>query len=271
MGVVPVSLYTASWTGWFLGDKNAYHHDDYVRPGQNTLQHAIAVLHGWWKYHQEAFTFHRTLYTFHPYASRPVSWLFQGRPVAYYYTSPTKGQNGCTANTCAREVLGVGTTAIWLPAIAALVICVWWSIARRDWRASGIVVAFAASWVTWLPFAAYFPGTGSRPRTSFMFYALPCVPFMILAIVLVLGFVLGPPDASPTRRTLGRLSRRRLRPAGCGRLLVPLPDPRRRLDLREQLAAPDPLAQLDLTGPTGPRRRPVRGRCRSPRTAPAQR
>jgi dolichyl-phosphate-mannose--protein O-mannosyl transferase len=204
MGVVPVLVYIASWTGWFLGDKaKSFDHDHYVRPGQNTLQHALAVLHGWWKYHEDAFTFHRTLYSYHPYASRPVSWLFQARPVAYYYTSPTKGQNGCTANTCAREVLGVGTTAIWLPAIVALVICVWWSVARRDWRASAIVVAFAASWATWLPFAAYFPGTGSRPRTSFMFYALPCVPFMVLAVVLVLGYALGPPDASPTRRTWG--------------------------------------------------------------------
>ena len=80
---------------------------------------------------------------------------------------------------------------------------IWWSVARRDWRASAVIVGFAASFATWLPFAAYFPGTGSRPRTSFMFYALPCVPFMVLAIVLCLGMVLGPPNANPRRRTWG--------------------------------------------------------------------
>jgi dolichyl-phosphate-mannose--protein O-mannosyl transferase len=89
------------------------------------------------------------------------------------------------------------------PAVIALVVMIWWSVARRDWRASAIIVGFAASWVPWLPFAAYFPGTGSRPRTSFQFYALPCVPFMVLAIVLVLGVVLGRPDASPNRRIWG--------------------------------------------------------------------
>jgi dolichyl-phosphate-mannose--protein O-mannosyl transferase len=203
MGVVPVAVYTLSWTGWFVNSKYAYHHNDFVKPGQNFLAHALAVLHGWIKYHQDAFDFHRTLYSFHPYASRPISWLFQGRPVAYYYTSPTRGQNGCGYDKCAREVLGVGTSAIWFPAIIALVVMLWWSIARRDWRASGIIVGFAASWVTWLPFAAYFPGTGSKPRTSFMFYALPCVPFMVLAIVMCLGMVLGCPDASPRRRTWG--------------------------------------------------------------------
>jgi dolichyl-phosphate-mannose--protein O-mannosyl transferase len=36
-----------------------------------------------------------------------------------------------------------------------------------------------------------------------MFYALPAVPFMVLAIVMCLGLVLGPPDASPRRRTWG--------------------------------------------------------------------
>jgi dolichyl-phosphate-mannose-protein mannosyltransferase len=204
MGVVPLAVYTVSWTGWFINSgKYAYLHDQYVKKGQGTFAHAIAVLHGWLTYHQNAFDFHRKLYSFHPYASRPISWLFQGRPVAYYYTSPTKGQDGCDYSKCAREVLGVGTTAIWYPAILALVVMLWWSIAKRDWRASGIMVCFAAAWASWLPFAAYFPGTGSRPRTSFTFYALTSVPFMILAVVMVLGTVLGRPDSSPTRRTWG--------------------------------------------------------------------
>ena len=204
MGVVPVAVYTASWTGWFINGKNtAYLHDKYVKPGQGWLTHAFAVVHAWADYHEGAFTFHRTLYSPHPYASRPIGWLFESRPVAYYYAGPSRGQEGCHYDKCAREVLGAGTPAIWYPAIIALVVMIWWSVARRDWRASGIVVGFAASFATWLPFAAYFPGTGSRPRTSFMFYALPCVPFMVLAIVMCLGMVLGPPGASPRRRTWG--------------------------------------------------------------------
>ncbi len=204
MGVVPVLVYTSTWAGWFLSDgKHAYQHDRYVHAGQGTVGHVLAVLHGWVRYHIDAFNFHRTLYSPHPYASRPLSWLVQARPVAYFYSSPTRGQNGCGYDKCAREILGVGTSAIWFPAIIAMLVMIWWSVARRDWRASGIVVGFIATWVTWLPFAGYFPGTGSRPRTSFMFYALPIVPFMVLAIVLCLGAMLGRPDASPTRRTIG--------------------------------------------------------------------
>src|SRR3954451_11996831 len=112
MGLVPVMVYTSTWAGWFLSDgKHAYQHDRYVTAGQGTIAHTLAVIRGWISYHIDAFNFHRTLYSGHPYASRPVSWLFQGRPVAYFYTSPTKGQDGCTYSTCAREVLGVGTTA----------------------------------------------------------------------------------------------------------------------------------------------------------------
>ena len=247
MGVVPVAVYTASWTGWFVNNASrSYLHDLYVKPGQGFFAHTAAVLHGWITYHKDAFNFHRTLYSYHPYASRPISWLFQGRPVAYFYSSPTKGQDGCGYDRCAREVLGVGTSAIWFPAIIALVVMIWWSIAKRDWRASGIIVAFATSWVSWLPFAAYFPGTGSRPRTSFAFYALPCVPFMVLAIVLCLGAVIGRPDASPTRRTWGAAA------AGSYLLLVVVdfwflyPILAGRRDLGAGLAAPDPVAQLDL-------------------------
>ncbi|MDX6208817.1 MAG: dolichyl-phosphate-mannose-protein mannosyltransferase [Frankiales bacterium] len=203
MGVVPVALYTATWTGWFLAGSKAYEHDDFVKPGQDTWQHTIAVLHGWIHYHEDAFKFARTLYTYHPWASRPISWLFLSRPVLYYSTGPKAGQQGCQSGTCVRQVLGTGTPAIWLPGVIALVVITWWAVARRDWRASGIAVGFATTFLPWLPFAAYIPGTGSKSRTMFMFYELAGLPFVVLAITLCLGFVLGPPGAALRRRMLG--------------------------------------------------------------------
>ncbi|BEP12373.1 phospholipid carrier-dependent glycosyltransferase [Acidothermaceae bacterium B102] len=203
MGVVPVAVYTASWTGWFLAGHRAYEHDTYVKPGQSTLQHVVAVLHGWVHYHEDAFKFARTLYTPHPFSSRPVSWLFLSRPVLYYSTGPKTGTQGCKAASCVRQVIGTGTPMIWLPGVLALIVICWWSVARRDWRASAIVVGFASTWVPWLPFAAYFPGTGSKSRTMFFFYELAGLPFVVLAITLCLGFVLGPPSASFRRRATG--------------------------------------------------------------------
>ncbi|MEU0521862.1 phospholipid carrier-dependent glycosyltransferase, partial [Streptosporangium sp. NPDC006007] len=40
-------------------------------------------------------------------------------------------------------------------------------------------------------------------RTMFMFYAVAMVPFMILAIVLAAGLIIGPADATLRRRITG--------------------------------------------------------------------
>ena len=204
MGVVPVVLYTATWAGWFLSDdKHAYERGDFVKPGQSTFERAWAVFHGWIKYHEDAFKFARTLYSYHPWESRPVSWLFLTRPVLYYSTSPTAPNQGCSSGTCVRQVIGTGTPAIWLPGVIALIVIAWWAVARRDWRASAIAVGFATTFAPWLPFAAYIPGTGDKSRTMFLFYELAGLPFVVLAITLCLGFVLGPPGATQRRRMIG--------------------------------------------------------------------
>jgi len=132
-----------------------------------------------------------------------VSWLFLSRPVLYYSTGPKRGQNGCHADSCVRQVVGTGTPMIWLPGLVALAVIVWWSIARRDWRASAVALGFFASFAPWLPFAAYIPGTGSKSRTMFMFYELAGVPFIVLALTLCIGYALGPPGAALRRRLLG--------------------------------------------------------------------
>jgi dolichyl-phosphate-mannose--protein O-mannosyl transferase len=161
------------------------------------------VFDGWIHYHEDAFKFARTLYSYHPWASRPVSWLFLTRPVLYYSTGPKRGDQGCDAATCVRQVVGTGTPMIWLPGIIALVVITWWSIARRDWRASAIAVGFFATFLPWMPFAAYFPGTGAKSRTMFMFYELQGVPFIVLALTMCIGFALGPPGAALRRRLVG--------------------------------------------------------------------
>ena len=205
MGVVPVAVYTASWTGWFLAGNQR------VRARQVRQARASRRCSTWWPcctggcdYHEDAFKFARTLYTPHPFASRPVSWLFLSRPVPLLLDGPKTGTPGAARRRRASaQVIGTGTPMIWLPGVLALIVICWWSVARRDWRASAIIVGFASTWVPWLPFAAYFPGTGSKSRTMFFFYELAGLPFVVLAITLCLGFVLGPPAASFRRRATG--------------------------------------------------------------------
>lgn len=201
LALVPAVVYTASWTGWFLSDAaHAYDHDKYVRHGQSWLGHARAVWDGWVAYQKEALRFHQGLDQPHPYRSTPWSWLFLGRPVALYYTTPHSGQLGCTAPTCAREILDIGTPAIWWASVPAVFWSVWRWIARRDWRSSVALVGFAAGYLVW--FWNLYDGN----RTMFLFYALPALPFLIIAITQAAGSALEWSRSHVLRRQLTALA-----------------------------------------------------------------
>jgi dolichyl-phosphate-mannose--protein O-mannosyl transferase len=208
MLVVPAAVYLASWTGWFLSNGHfAYDHDLYVRSGQNWLQHDWAVLRGWWHYNrEEIWGYDKTLHASHPYLSKPWGWLLLARPVAYYYqTTP-----GCGAESCATEVLGVGNPAIWWATIPALIAVIWVWISRRDWRAAAVVTAFGFGYVPWIIQELFIVKTdpactpaGDCHRTMFLFYMTPNIPFMVLAVTMAIGLVIGHRGQSDIRRATG--------------------------------------------------------------------
>ena len=132
--------------------------------------------------------------TLHNYQSDPWSWPLLLRPVAFFYESP---KGSCGADSCSQAVLGVGTPIIWYGGLAALIAMIAWYVATRDWRAGAVLLAYAAGWLPW------FYCVIADNRTMFLFYAIPMVPFMILAIVLVAGLIIGPADAQPGRRMAG--------------------------------------------------------------------
>ncbi|MGE5763001.1 MAG: dolichyl-phosphate-mannose--protein mannosyltransferase [Mycobacterium leprae] len=186
LGLLPATVYVASWGGWFATGGGW---DRQWADGRTTSWPFVpAALRSWWHYHAEIYHFHITLEAKHPYESSPFGWLALVRPVSYFYTSPRLGHLGCTADTCAREVLAIGTPAIWWAAIPALVAMAWLWVSRRDWRAAAVLVGVGAGWLPW--FAT--PG-----RTMFLFYALPMLPFLVLAVTLGIGMLLGSPG---TRR-----------------------------------------------------------------------
>ncbi|HVB27963.1 MAG TPA: phospholipid carrier-dependent glycosyltransferase, partial [Mycobacteriales bacterium] len=207
--VLPVAVYTASWTGWFLADgATAYDHDKYVQAGQSWLGHDWAVFRGWIAYQKEALSFHTGLDTGHTYKSRPFTWQLLARPVAYFYDSPTRGQLGCTVATCSREVLDIGTPVIWWAAIPALVVTAWRWISRHDWRAAAVIVCYVFAWTPWFE-------PDSNGRTMFLFYMLPAVPFMVLGLTLCIGWALGPARGG-LDRIRGRAARRSASVAAAG-------------------------------------------------------
>jgi dolichyl-phosphate-mannose--protein O-mannosyl transferase len=193
--LVTVATYLLTWTGWFVTDTGwdrNWAETSGVIPGffpdaLNAVPNALLSL---WHYHEAVYRFHKTLSTAHLYQSSPYSWLFLGRPVAYYY----EGGGQCGAPTCSAEVIALGTPALWWSFLPALVATAWRWLARRDWRAFAILAIVATGFVPWM----FFP-----QRTMFFFYALPSEPFLVLAVTLALGMVLGPTTASFDRRLAG--------------------------------------------------------------------
>ncbi|MCK9893154.1 phospholipid carrier-dependent glycosyltransferase [Frankia sp. AgB32] len=188
--VVPIVVFLATWTGWFVTD-GGYDRHFYG----NSF---VDAWHGWWKYQMAVLKFHEGLDQGHAFASHPMSWLVMGRPVAYYYSSPAYGTQGCHDPAgCSREVLALGNPAVWWVGTASLIAMLVWWVTRRDWRAALVLVGFGSAFLPWL----LFPN-----RTMFFFYALPCLPFLILGITSLAGLALGPRDASDARRLTGALS-----------------------------------------------------------------
>ena len=140
----------------------------------------------------------------HPYQSQPWDWLVITRPVAFFYecyTGPAAGPShycpsGYKGAEWSQEVLALGTPAIWWGSMLALVFCLGWWLLHRDWRAGAVLLGVLAGWGPWFPLVT---------RTKFYYYALEFEPFLILAIVLCLGLILGPASASALRRATGAL------------------------------------------------------------------
>ncbi len=191
MAVVPLTTYIVSWSGWFASNLG-WDRNYAAQHGVKTP--VISALYSLWEYHREMWHFHVTLHAHHPYQSQPWTWLVMSRPVAFYYTSPSAGHGGCHVAHCSQEVLAIGTPAIWWASIAALTaLAVWWLV-HRDWRAGAVLIGVAAGWLPWFAFP---------DRTKFFFYAVSFEPYLILAITLCLGLIIGSARSSPLRRGVG--------------------------------------------------------------------
>jgi dolichyl-phosphate-mannose-protein mannosyltransferase len=231
--LVAVIVYIATWTGWMMhsaqfealdstqytqytgqghcgGDKN----ESWIPDNEDTTKHwptrdqevktGLASipqdLERLWYYHKDVYTFHTNFLqcATHPYASQPAGWLLLNKGVGVAAdTGIQPGTQGCTAakgSDCLRQVLLLGTPALWwgccLAALAALVL---W-IGSRDWRFGVAIVGIAMSWLPWLPY-------GDRP--IFSYYAIVTLPFLILAATLVIGKLIGHGTGPSPRRTLG--------------------------------------------------------------------
>lgn len=218
VSTVPVAIvtYTLSWSGWFLTDKGYFRGWADKRLGlspehiplplfgdlklpQVDMTWVPAPLRSFWHYETEVYSFHVNLTSGHAYQSNPWSWILLGRPVSYYYEDPKAGEDGCpdgTVDKCASEVLALGTPLLWWAASLAICYILWRWFFRRDWRAGAIACGIAAGWVPWFFY---------QERTIFLFYAVVFVPFLCLAVSMMIGAMLGPPGSDERRRAIGAI------------------------------------------------------------------
>ena len=163
LGVVPVLVYTASYTGRMPGAVLAL-------PWE-----AGSVWRGIWDHQQAMLDFHTDLGGNHPYESAPWAWPLLKRPVAYWFSD----EGGAY-----REILALGNPLVWWPGVAALVALVvtWWRSGWRVVRPEPVVLAAAAA--TYLPWLIL---SGDRSQT-FIWYFLPTVPFLCVAIGCFAGW-----------------------------------------------------------------------------------
>lgn len=193
--VVPVALvtYVSTWTGWFL------HSDAYGHGATASATGWVTVipepLRDLWNYHATAYAFHQGLTSPHPWSSNPWTWLFAGRPVLFLYDTSEKHGVPCDAGKqCIQVMTDLPNPILWWAGTIALFVLLWAFLAKRDWRALGLLTGLVAGYLPWL----FYPY-----RTMFFFYTTGYQPFMVLGVVYALSLVLLPAGASRRRIRLG--------------------------------------------------------------------
>ena len=161
-GLIPLSIYITSWSGWFISSRG------WARDYSNNV--ITSFLH----YHSQMLGFHTGLVEKHSYQSNPWSWLIMGRPTSFYYETPKT----CGADNCSQEVLALGTPLLWwLGTIALAVVVGFWIrsivVKRYEPPLNLIIGGMAAGYLPWFFF---------QERTVFTFYAIVFEPFLILAV-----------------------------------------------------------------------------------------
>ncbi|PJJ62136.1 dolichyl-phosphate-mannose--protein mannosyltransferase [Compostimonas suwonensis] len=196
--MVPIAFvtYLSSWTGWIVTAGGYYR--QWAQTDGEAWTGALSWVPLWaqnlWHYHVAAYNYHVNLDTPHPYQSNPLTWLFMVRPTSMYYESQSMGEAGCGYSNCSEAITGLANPIIWWAATAAVLYLVYRLVRYREWRVGLILMGMLVGYVPWLMYLH---------RTVFQFYSIAFEPYMILALVFVIGLVLGKRTDVSWRRVRG--------------------------------------------------------------------
>lgn len=121
----------------------------------------------------QMYDFHSGLEATHHYQSPAWTWLILKRPVAYFYDNLDNGN--------VQEIMAFGSPFVWWASILALGFTFYNWVRRHEVSgAEGVILAgFGFAYLPWL-----LPFFGRS--AIFLFYLLPAVPFMCLAVAYAL-------------------------------------------------------------------------------------
>ena len=162
---LPSLIYLISWSGWIFTS------------GGWDRQSGSNIFTSLWKYHIAILDFHRSLAETHSYAANPWSWLILGRPTSFFYETPT----GCGVSSCSQEILAIGTPILWWGGIFAIALTFGFFVSHRDRISTLILAGIAGTYLPWFLI---------QSRTTFYFYAISILPFLILALIYTFNWVL---------------------------------------------------------------------------------
>ncbi|QZY29609.1 dolichyl-phosphate-mannose--protein mannosyltransferase [Nocardioides coralli] len=208
-------VYVATWTGWLvnaeeyeraLSDTQYTQHDGGEpwptrdEPDASGVGEVVQSLRSLAYYHRDVYVFHTHFLddSDHSYESLPLGWLLVNKGVGVNAeTDIQPGKQGCDApegSDCLRQVLLIGTPALWWGSCLALLASAALWVGRRDWRFGVPVVGTAITWLPWL---------ANDDRPIFFFYAVMTLPFLVIASTLVMAQLVGTARSPGPRRTAG--------------------------------------------------------------------
>lgn len=196
--LVPVAmvLYLVSWTGWLVTDGGYDRHAADGSPATGLWGWVPLALQSLWRYHQAIYGFHIGVTGDHAYASPAWQWPLLARPTAMYYRGTAVGEDGCTAPSgCVEAVSSIPNPLLWWAGVLAVLYLAVRYVLRRDWRHALMLTAIGATYVPWLLYPE---------RTTFQFYTVVILPFLLLALTFALRDLAAPRADDPIRRTAGQ-------------------------------------------------------------------
>ncbi|MCI1636466.1 dolichyl-phosphate-mannose--protein mannosyltransferase [Bifidobacterium sp.] len=169
--------YLASWTSWFMHSDSYMHNWAAENPSEG-ITWLPESLRSFVEYHRQMWDFHTTLETPHSYMANPLTWPLQTRPTSFYWEELNNHPGLCSIaqnSKCISAITSLGNPLLWwLGSACVLIGIVVAAIIRQgDWRIWAVLIGFIGGW---LPWAQYLH------RTTFTFYSIVILPWIVLAI-----------------------------------------------------------------------------------------